>query len=290
MKLIDSNKRYYKGNTHAHTTRSDGVRTPEEAMELYRAQGYDFLAITDHWHHFPTQDCAGMLVLTGTEFDFNFADQVLHVVGIFPNEGAALGFDHGMTHPEVIERINRAGGAAIAAHPAWSLNTPDFLMNLQGVCAAEVYNSISGEPWNAPRADASCVLDLVATAGRCIPQVAADDSHYYAGEHCRSFTMLQADSLTPEGVIAALKRGSFYASQGPRFLDAELEDGRLTVRTTPVSRINFITNQVWVDERCRNGVDMTEQTYEIQPSDSFIRCEIVDAQGRRAWLSPVRLK
>ena len=28
MKLIDAGKRYYKGNTHAHTTRSDGVKSP----------------------------------------------------------------------------------------------------------------------------------------------------------------------------------------------------------------------------------------------------------------------
>ena len=133
------------------------------------------------------------------------------------------------------------------------------------------------------------LLDVVAANGRCIPQVAADDCHFYTGEQCMSYTMLQADALTPEGVIAALKRGSFYASQGPQFIEAELTDTELIVRTSPVSRCTFISNLVWVAGRCRTGEGMVENVYRLQPGERFIRCEIEDAQGRRAWLSPVRL-
>lgn len=289
MKLIDSTKRYFKGNTHAHTTRSDGSRAPEAVLETYRAAGYDFLAVTDHWRSFPAQMYGDMRVLCGEEFDFDFDDQALHIVGVFPDEGAAQGLSRGMDHRALISAINASGGAAIAAHPAWSLNTPEFLRGLEGVCAAEVYNTFSGEPWNAPRADSTGVLDLVAAAGRCIPQLAADDSHMYEGEQCRSFTMLQADSLRPEDILSALRRGSFYASQGPRFLDVELNGRELVVRTSPVCRVNFISNKVWSDGRCRSGAGMTEQAYRIRPGERFIRCEIMDEAGRRAWLSPVLL-
>ena len=289
MKLIDAGKRYYKGNTHAHTTRSDGTRTPEEVMRAFRDAGYDFLVISDHWKLGRGRDFEGMLVLPGAEYDFNFPEQVLHIVGVFPDEAAAQGLHRGMEYPELIDAINHVGGAAILCHPAWSLNTPEFLRTVQGVCAAEVYNSISGTPWNAPRADSSGVLDLLAAGGRCIPQLAADDSHFYIGEQCMSFTMLQADELTPEGVIAALKRGSFYASQGPQFIEAELTERELIVRTTPVSRCTFISNLVWVDGRCRMGEGMEENVYQLQPGETFIRCEIEDNWGRRAWLSPVRL-
>ena len=289
MKLIDSARPWYKGNTHAHTTRSDGLLAPEEVARLYQRAGYDFLAITDHWNAGPTEHLGDMLLLTGAEYDFSFPNQVLHVVGVFPDQASARGLHMGMDHRKWIDRINRAGGVAIAAHPSWSLNMPEFLFNLSGVCAAEVYNSVSGEPWNAARADSTAILDLVATAGRCFPQVAADDSHYYEGEQCRAFTMLQADALTPEGVIAALRRGSFYASQGPRFLDVELTDRELIVRTTPVCRCTFPSNLVWVEGRCRSGADMTENVYRIQSGDTFLRCEITDDQGRRAWLSPIKL-
>lgn len=291
MKLIDSGLRCYKGNLHMHTTASDGRLSPEQAIRLYRENGYDFIALTDHWNPLPAAEYDSMLVLTGTEFDFMFPDQWLHVVGIFPDFESSQGFSRRMNHKRVIERINAVGGAAIACHPAWSLNTPEFLKNLKGICAAEVYNSVSGIPWNPQRADASCILDLTAAAGRCIPQVAADDSHGYDGEACMSYTMVQADVCTPEGIIAALKRGSFYASQGPRFLDAEITDTELIVHTTPVEHCMFISNLPWIDNRCRNASGMTENTYTLHRDvgETFIRCEIIDAQGRHAWLSPVKL-
>ena len=40
-----------RGNLHAHTTYSDGVRSPAALVEEYERRGYDFLAITDHFGH-----------------------------------------------------------------------------------------------------------------------------------------------------------------------------------------------------------------------------------------------
>lgn len=37
-----------RGNLHAHTIFSDGVKSPSELIAEYEALGYDFLAITDH--------------------------------------------------------------------------------------------------------------------------------------------------------------------------------------------------------------------------------------------------
>jgi hypothetical protein len=37
-----------RGNLHAHTRFSDGVKSPSELVAAYEALGYDFLAITDH--------------------------------------------------------------------------------------------------------------------------------------------------------------------------------------------------------------------------------------------------
>jgi histidinol phosphatase-like PHP family hydrolase len=41
--------RFWRGNIHTHSTRSDGVLAPEEVCRRYRAEGYDFLALTDHF-------------------------------------------------------------------------------------------------------------------------------------------------------------------------------------------------------------------------------------------------
>src|SRR2546425_11603219 len=39
---------WLRGNLHAYTTYSDGVKTPQDLLAEYEALGYDFLAITDH--------------------------------------------------------------------------------------------------------------------------------------------------------------------------------------------------------------------------------------------------
>lgn len=290
MKIIESEKKYYKGNLHTHTTNSDGQRTPEQVMQEYHAHGYDFLALTDHWKVGEERRYEGMLVLPGVEYDFNFPGQVLHVVGILPSAACGEGIRRGMAHQDVIDAIGSCGGAAIAAHPAWSLNTPDFLNSLRGVHAAEVYNTLSGVPWNGPRADSTAILDVTAaSAGRVFPWVATDDSHFYTGEQCRSWTMVQADELSVSGILDALRAGRFYASQGPEFIEVEKTETQLIVRTSPVSTCVFVSNLPWVGDRCRTGDGMTELVYDIRPGETFLRCELIDAQGRRAWLSPIDL-
>ena len=40
----DTSGRWYKGNTHIHTTRSDGGMTFAEVTQLYAGAGFDFLS------------------------------------------------------------------------------------------------------------------------------------------------------------------------------------------------------------------------------------------------------
>ena len=40
---------FYRGNLHTHSNRSDGVLDPDEVCRRYRAEGYDFVALTDHF-------------------------------------------------------------------------------------------------------------------------------------------------------------------------------------------------------------------------------------------------
>src|SRR3954453_15121422 len=46
---FDKPGRFWKGNLHTHSTRSDGKLTPAEVVAAYRARGDDFLAIADHF-------------------------------------------------------------------------------------------------------------------------------------------------------------------------------------------------------------------------------------------------
>ena len=67
--LIDPEKKQYKANLHSHSTLSDGKLTPEELKKLYKDNGYDILAITDHEYPKSHNDLTDkdFLMVTGYE-------------------------------------------------------------------------------------------------------------------------------------------------------------------------------------------------------------------------------
>ena len=291
MKLFDPDKPFYKGNLHTHTTNSDGKLSPDEVICLYQEAGYDFLALTDHWKRTveTPRFYKNMLLLPGIELDYNLNNEVIHVVGINVDETILTRAERRHTARRGIRDIRRAGGRAILAHPAWSLNTLETLQELDGLTATEIYNSVSATPWNGDRADSTLILDIAAAHGLLLNTVASDDSHFYTGEACTSFTMMQADELSPEGISRALDAGMFYASRGPRFRQIEVENGEIRVTCDPVSKIVFHSNLVYTRGRCVEGEGLTEATYRIgaEQMERFVRVILIDENGLRAWSNPI---
>ena len=290
MKLFLDNQPFFKGNLHCHTTLSDGLLSPESVIALYQGMGYDFLAITDHRKlSEPTHKKDRMLVLSGIEMDYALPGESLHLVGI----GMDPSYDPAKSirlDPQVgIRQMRKHGGRVILAHPAWSLNTLSTLSSLRNITAAEIYNSISTYPWEGDRADSSIILDIAATHGAPYCFVASDDAHSYNGEAGRSFTMIQADELTQDALFAALDAGRFYASQGPCFEQISIDDSLLTVRCSPVETVIFYSNLSGT--RCVTCSGQTEATYDLSchSDQTFVRCQIIDANGCSAWSNPILL-
>lgn len=273
-----------------HTTRSDGRLSPDEALARYQARGYDFVALADHWLPSGTGRVKGMTVLSGVELHTDVdGDQVAHIVGVgFDPERLTLP-DEQSSAQALIDAINRAGGISILAHPSWSMNTVEFILSLEGLSGAEVYNTFSGTPWNADRASSAHILDLVATKGRLLPMVAADDSHRYGGEEGVSYTMVNARENTPEALLEALRAGSFFASQGPAFRQIMLNGRDVAVECSPCEKVVFSSNLQWGSERCISGRDLTHVHYRMNEKERFLRVELIDRFGRRAWSSPVEV-
>lgn len=120
-------KKWYKGNLHTHSTNSDGRLSPEEVIGLYREEGYDFLALTDHWFMGEERQEENFLLLSGAEYDVgnNVRDGIYHVVGIGMQKEPKLEKGPELQEKQaqlMIDRIHEAGGIAILAHPAWSMN------------------------------------------------------------------------------------------------------------------------------------------------------------------------
>jgi hypothetical protein len=291
MKFFNPDKPFFKGNLHCHTTMSDGKLTPEECKAFYHSRGYDFLAVTDHRKTGEATHVEdGMLVLCSMEMDYMLPGEALHLVGAGITD-EIMQYDYSRDPQKFIRLCNQLGGRVILAHPAWSLNTVTTISGLRGLCAAEIYNSVSTYPWNGDRADSSNVLDAAAAHGCFLNAVASDDSHWYNGEAGRCFTMVQADELTQESLFEAMDAGRFYCSQGPQIRQLSLENKQIHVECSPAERVIFYSNLPWSANRCVTHSGMTEASYTAQPEngETFVRVQVMDNQGCSAWSNPIIL-
>lgn len=292
MYIDAQGNRWYKGNLHQHTTVSDGVRTPEEACRLYAEAGYDFITFTEHWKHGAesvSED--GLLVLAGCEYDVgtNAADGIYHIVSVGATTPPKLTKGEAYTPTDIVRAIHEADGFAVLAHPAWSLNTPEQMLSVEGADATEIYNSVSGLPRNC-RPYSGLLTDMLAARGVYLPLVAADDTHFYEeADTCRSFVYVRAAACTREALMGALRAGDFYASQGPQ-LQVWLQDGVVKVACSPVEEIVYHTGRVWTPQRSQVGEGLTDGEYAATAADRFVRVEVRDAEGRYAWSPYVPIK
>ncbi len=291
MKLFSDSLPFFKANFHCHTLNSDGRLSPEECVNFYQSAGYRILAVTDHRTVTSPPPSDGMLFLPGIEIDYVLPGQWVHILGIGMEGSIGRQWDPSGTPQEGIDLICSLGGIAVLAHPAWSLNTPAFMRSLSGLSGVEIWNSVSTLPMNADRADSSSLLDVTwASGGQLLPVYANDDSHPYRTEAGVAATMVQAEELTVPAVMDALKQGHFYATTGPLIKQIEITNRReILVRCSPAEAVIFYSDAPWSAGRAVIESGMTECSYFIGKNDHFVRVEVRDAAGRKAWSSPVKV-
>ena len=282
---------WLRGNMHMHTGRSDGCLSYEEALSLYERAGYDFIAVTDHWTRSEAgRTPGGMLLLSGCEYNVGDTVQegVYHIVGVgMEREPALSRFDPSLSAQRIIDAIREAGGLAILAHPAWSLNSAEAVRCLRGLSGTEIYNTTSGFPMNA-RPYSGLFVDQLASLGMLLPCMAADDAHQYEQDVLGGWLMVHASARTPAAIMDALRAGDFYATQGPSIALA-VSAGVVRVTCSPAERVVFYSDAIWSQERVCSGQGITQAEYHLQPHETFVRAEVIDSRGRRAFTSPVRI-
>jgi hypothetical protein len=107
-----------RGNLHAHTTFSDGIRSPAALIGEYESLGYDFLAITDHEDRIPTTYwrslewlSSGLLLFHGIELNYDGFDQ--HVGKVLGDRETLYVLNHPARYrlsvQETIERMRVIG-------------------------------------------------------------------------------------------------------------------------------------------------------------------------------------
>jgi hypothetical protein len=111
-----------------------------------------------------------------------------------------------------------------------------------------------------------------------------DDAHFPPGEPFwkGGWIMVNAVRNTAIELLAAIKAGKFYSSQGPEFQSIKLDGQRLEIETTPVKFARLIGPRnlgKWVYK-----AEMFERAIFKIPADwAFARIDIEDSEGNHAW-------
>lgn len=293
---------FYRGNLHTHSNRSDGVLDPGEVCRRYKAAGYDFIALTDHFvgrYGYPITDTTpwrdnSFTTILGAELHSGamLNGELWHILAVGLPEGFAAanapGFEPvaGQESGPALARRARAAGAFVAvAHPQWSGLTLADARSIEAAHAVEIYNH--GCAVGCDRADGTAIADLLLSEGRRLTLIATDDAHFHEPDHFGGWVMVKAPSNTPEDLLDALKRGDFYASQGPEIHEVSIDDAAVAVRCSPAAAV--IVQGCGSAAVARHGHAMTEASVPLARfgASPWLRVTVVDADRRRAWTNPV---
>ncbi len=288
--------RFWRGNLHMHSTRSDGAHPVAEACAAYAREGYDFVAMTDHFlprYDYPVTDtrgCAGpgFVTLAGAELHQGRLGngELWHIVAV----GLPWDFAPPAKHESaeaICARAAAAGAFLAFAHPGWFALTPEDVRSLPMVKAVEVYNH--GTEIGQMRGDGWYLADMALNEGRRLTAIATDDMHRLGVGFGGGWTMVKATELTPEAILAGLHAGRFYASQGPMIHDIRVLDEMLVIDCSPV-----VTAALVGSRARRANAAITEIASRVtlplsEIEDGYFRVILRDRHGRHAWTNPVWL-
>jgi hypothetical protein len=281
--------RWFKANLHTHTTASDGEKTLDQRIEEYRDRGYAILAVTDHEITHEVSELSGkdFLVIGGMETHppCPFEPDVYHLV--------CLNVPHGLTFPPDtdadtrIDLVKKLGGEVVFAHPSWNGFNINHLLAVNGYLGIEVYNATASK---IGKAYSSVQWDDLLNYGRYLPALAVDDAHD-GRDIFMGWTMIKARSLSIYSVMNALRTGCFYSSCGPIIEDFRITDGKVVVRCSPVVEIHLIGRKYYGQSfYADDDKELTAARTMVSDEMKYIRAEVIDRNGRRAWTNPIVLK
>lgn len=271
---------WLRGNLHTHTTNSDGPLSPQETIDVYAGQGYDFLMLSDHdmLSDVTDLDARGMTLLPGNEITTG-GPHLLHV-------GATRVIPPYPDRQRVIDEIAAAGGFAVFCHPNWESHfnhcPQEKLEQFQGYAGIEIFNGVTvwveGNPYATDR------WDRLLSQGRRVWGFADDDCHVPTDLGV-GWSMVQTDGdRSVRAILGALREGRFYASTGV-FIERITASGpTVEVHTRDEARISVMSNHGF--RRATSEGKTLSFTVPDDAGYTYIRIECAGFGDRKAWSQP----
>lgn len=304
MDIFNLKKKHFKVNLHTHTTNSDGKFAPEQIIDLYRKNGYDAIALTDHYktNSISKLQRADITVMSGIEMhpvDNNGLRLHLLCLGV-PEDFT----DKSKLKPQkCIDSAVKAGGICIVAHPYWTGMRSSDILKLKNISAIEVFNTSTryiGKQFNMVHWDE--ILD----SGWKIPAIAVDDTHR-PRDFFQGWTVVCAKDKSQKSLVEAIKAGFSYSTMGPEFkkIDWNSKTRELAVECSPAVEIIIFLNKSGglcvnvpgINAEFTKSRKLDFKTEEMssfkvklplpEAGFKYARCQIKDSSGHYAWTNPV---
>ena len=300
---VSASPQWYRGNTHTHTSNSDGDSAPELVAARYKSLGYNFVVITDHNKltevdslNSQLGEPGSFLVMKGEEVTDSWNSKPVHLNAI--NNDAVVGPQHGNSVLNTIDNdfaaIRAAGGLPYIAHPNFyfAVSAEDLINTSGAPLLFEVYNAhpVVNNTGDATHPSVEANWDTALTQGKLLYGIAADDEHTLdnpAGAlPGRAWIMVRAANLSPAAITQAIASGDFYASTGVTLQNYHVS---LTGITIGVEDSGSATT---IDFIGRNGQLLQRSTgnsavYEFTNHEQYVRVKLVNGYGQAAWTQPV---
>jgi hypothetical protein len=292
---------FWRGNIHTHSNLSDGALPPDEVLRRYKAAGYDFVMMSEHFvesFKWPIADTraartADFTTLIGAELHapVTSAGELWHILAAgLPLDFPPCGKNE--QGPELARRAVAAGAYVAIAHPAWSRYTIEDGRALSFAHAVEIYNH--GCAIENDLGEGFYLLDQLLNEGHKLNLIATDDAHFKTPDHFGGWVHVKSKDLSPDALLEALKQGHHYASQGPIFRDIRMQGKQIEIETSPVDTITVVCG---TSRSCvKNGRAITEAAFDLSTLDkgwllekksAWFRVTAIDQEGKRAWSNPI---
>jgi hypothetical protein len=322
-------QQWFRGNTHTHTSNSDGDSPPDTVVRWYRDAGYAFLFVTDHERitdPAPLNARLGVparfLLIAGEEVTQLVADSthpdrrrqahvnalgLTRVVTRLGERGIAQGISLADAYARNIAEIRAAGGIAQVNHPnfRWSVRLED-LTALPDSTLLEIWNAHTGvnnaggvDPAGRVAPSAEALWDSLLTRGNVVFAVADDDSHSFRASDAdsyaltrpgRAWIMVRADTVTEPAILGAIRRGDFYASTGVTLSELAVTDSAITIAVLPVYDSRYTTEFIGSGGRVLATSHARRASYTIRGDEGYVRARVSDSNGWKAWTQATRVR
>lgn len=296
---------WFRGNTHAHTTISDGDTDLDNVVDFYAKRGYDWIAITDHWRGLPRDevnrlsDKYDILVVPGNEYS-----GTAHVVGL----GITTDFDSSkykskdaVEHMQTgVNLIRDLGGVPILAHPMWLYRwDATEALQIKNCNLFELHNASSDCNTFAAGGHRGTddLWNDVLNTGMRLYGVGSDDAHQYNPETfhmqhnsahgAEGWTYVECDTCDEASVLSALDAGRCVVSSGAYPVNVGLVDGDYVVEIDDsYDWFRFTTTFIGAYGVLSEEHGRTTR-YTINGNEKWVRARVFCSSGKYMWTQPV---